>query len=240
MPKKRKKLSAQAVGELHSMKVSDFAKKYGLTMQEVKEERQSRSISGPPKGPRKPLKKSEIKLLGKMSDADVAQRIGRASSWVSKTRHDMGIKPFGKPRGELKVNWTKTQLGWLGKKKDTEIARAMGIDPTTVAWKRRILGIEGKRPVKRKSHNWKKSEIELLGKITDKEMGDRIGFNRKYVLQKRLTLGKASFASLRSKVWQPEWILRLGKWSDKRIAKELGCPLAEVKQKRESLKLPPK
>lgn len=131
-----------------------------------------------------------VALLGKMSDGDVAARIGGKADAVRHKRKTLKIKPFkskhgltkGKPR--INFNWTEEALNLLGTKTDKEIALLLGLSSSGVARKRRLLGIAGKGqfldPVVIPL-----SLVRRLGKWTDAKIAKEMGVSASVIARCR-------------------------------------------------------
>ena len=78
-----------------------------------------------------------LKLLGTVSDAQLAKRFGCSPAVINKKRRKLGIPAFG--CAPNKHAWGSTDLGLLGFP-DAEVARITGHTVTEVAAKRKELG----------------------------------------------------------------------------------------------------
>ncbi|CAM2185927.1 conserved hypothetical protein [Paraburkholderia sacchari] len=84
----------------------------------------------------------EIALLGTLSDAQVAERIGGISfSTVQKKRQELGIPPAAPAH----LPWSPEHLALLGILDDAELARLTGRSTRAVNQKRNKLGIPSAR-----------------------------------------------------------------------------------------------
>ncbi len=79
-----------------------------------------------------------IALLGTMTDAAAARKIGVSAISVSFHRYAMGIPRYR--RGEAR--WVEAAVALLGKLPDRVLAKKLGCSVQTVFNKRRDLGIE--------------------------------------------------------------------------------------------------
>jgi hypothetical protein len=88
------------------------------------------------------LTADEEALLGTMTDADPAERMGRTPSAVAAMRERMGIAPFTKraPRGKP-ITWTPAKERLLGTMSDVDLARRLRCSAMTVFYRRRRLKI---------------------------------------------------------------------------------------------------
>jgi hypothetical protein len=88
----------------------------------------------------RPWTRQELKLLGKMPDAELAARIGRTRNAVRVMRGRLGLPdPLGPwhPEG----GWTAEELQLLGTVPDGELAARFGRSEAAVRMKRHTLGI---------------------------------------------------------------------------------------------------
>ena len=88
----------------------------------------------------RPWTRQELKLLGKMPDAELAARIGRTKNAVRVMRVRRGLpNPLGPwhPEGD----WTAEELQLLGTVPDGELAARFGRSEAAVCMKRHTLGI---------------------------------------------------------------------------------------------------
>jgi hypothetical protein len=89
-----------------------------------------------PTGPASiPWTQSELRLLGKMPDAELAEWCGRTVAAVSVKRHRLKIREFQSP------HWTPEDMALLGAMPDVEVAQKTGRTLNAVGQRRRKLGI---------------------------------------------------------------------------------------------------
>ena len=82
-------------------------------------------------------------ILGKVSDHEIARRLGVARTIVSKARRQLGIAPM--PRVATTVadrSWVPVVRHLLGRMPDREVGRRVGVSAATVGFARRELGIQ--------------------------------------------------------------------------------------------------
>jgi hypothetical protein len=186
----------------------------------------------------------EIKLLGKLSDAELARRIGIRTAVVSKKRASMGIDPSSLSK---RLKWTPKNLALLGKRTDSEVARIMKGSSGRVAAKRLSLGIECYATSSNSWHTWTNKEIAMLGKYHDPEVGRKIGISIACVARKRRQLGIASLLARKTTIRDPrsldQWTAKetalLGKMTDKDVTERLDIAISAVRLKRISLGIAP-
>lgn len=83
-----------------------------------------------------PWPKHLARLLGKLSDVEVARRAKLEAGAVRAERRRRGIAPFRQLRPP--VEWTDEMLGLLGEASDGDVAAELGIGAKSVAYKRQL------------------------------------------------------------------------------------------------------
>lgn len=193
----------------------------------VRRERMLRGISR--QGPGLSWSEADLKLLGTMSDAALAARIGKAPNAVWMQRRKRNIPAVGLSTKKARHYWTARQLAWLGKLPDATIAERIGLDPTTVRFKRESLCIAPTQKGGPRGHEWTKQELALLGKLSDTDVAKKIGVHRHRVALKRQQLGRENpTAKATANRWTPERIAQLGRVPDAVVAKEMGLAKGTV------------
>lgn len=181
-----------------------------------------------------------ISLLGTMTDAELARRLGIPLYVVIYKRLSLGIPSFK----NMKVReWKRNELGLLGKKSDEEVAKLLGMAKTTISNKRKSLGIEAFAFRSKLWRSWTQEEVEMLGKDTDKEVARRLKIHEVTVALKRRQLGIASFYPRlpnknprREAVdWSRKNLALLGKLPDERVAEIIRISRKSVLGKRKRL-----
>lgn len=183
---------------------------------------------------------AKIALLGTMTDAELARRLGIRHHLVLYRRLALGIPSF---KNMKEYEWGKKDIRLLGTKSDQEVAELLGIAKTTVINKRRSLGIEAFAYHSKRWRSWTEEELALLGKHTDKEVARRLKIKEASVAAKRHTLGIAPFRPrLENRNPRPnavKWTRRnlalLGKLPDERICGMMGISRKSVMRKRKEL-----
>lgn len=197
---------------------------------------------------------ANLALLGKMTDQDVADRVGGKADAIREKRLSLGIKAFkpeaspvkGKPRPNF--NWTEDAVKLLGTKPDKIVAQELGLAVTTIALKRRSLGIEGlrkRRPPLKMPAKLKKE----LGKSSDAVIAAKLGVSTSAVARYRRRLGidaimqhhqlPAEAKDLLGKVTDRQIGLRYGvstNWVREQRVKQ-GIEVADQSRSREALAL---
>jgi DNA-binding CsgD family transcriptional regulator len=175
--------------------------------------------------------------MGQLPDAQVAARAGVSAIAVSAERRRRGIA--GR-RGPV-VEWSEDMVSRLGTDTDAAIAEELRLSASSVAYKRRRLGIRAYGPDSggpRPRVRWRRSMLALLGKAPDREVAKRLGLTREQVWWKRQQLGIRSFVPPPRPVEWPRWALRLLGWRHTEIARRLGIQPKTVLAKRQQLGIP--
>lgn len=143
------------------------------------------------------------------------------------------------------IDWSEIED--LGKVSDKNIAKRLGINRTTVAYHRRVLGI----PKLKKGIDW--SNVLDLGKVYDIEIAKRLNCCVEHVRKARTTLGIASHRKNNGEkkkerenkriplsVIKSRWdnISLLGQIPDSILAKQLGCSYTTVGIQRRRRNIP--
>lgn len=172
-------------------RVSDIeiARRAGVGVQVVRDERRSRGIA-PFVEPRPKMEwtQAALSLLGMASDKEVAAELGTNSSTVRNKRISLGIPPFRDPGVRRWTSWTADRVRLLGTASDETVARRLGLSRTAVRQKRRLLGIAPNVPPHR-GYEWSEEVLGLLGKVHDIEVERRFGIKKILVWRKRKELG---------------------------------------------------
>ena len=77
-------------------------------------------------------------MLGRISDAKVAEATGRGRRHIRTKRESLGIAPF---QQQNKSQWSKKMLSKLGKAPDGQVAEELGVALSTVSVQRHRHGI---------------------------------------------------------------------------------------------------
>lgn len=181
-----------------------------------------------------------ISLLGAMTDAESARRLGVKHHVVLYKRLSLGIPSF---KNMKEREWGRKELGLLGKKSDQEVAEMLGLAKTTVTNKRKSLEIEAFAFHSKRWRIWTEEELALLGKDTDKEVARRLNIHEASVSVKRRLLGIAPFRPrLANKNprpnavnWSRKNLALLSKLPDERVAEIMGISRKSVLGKRKRL-----
>jgi len=121
-------------------------------------------------------------LLGKVTDATIAARLGASPASVTMRRQRFGIPSFSKPR----TTWTAEMDALLGTASDRTIASQLKIGRDVVTDRRHKLAIPAfaTAPVV-----WTSEMEALLGADIDAVIALRLGISRRQVAQRRNSLG---------------------------------------------------
>lgn len=181
------------------------------------------------------------KLLGKISDKELARRAGVHQSTVLKERRRRGIAPFVRQRRP--IEWTDEMTALLGTAPDTEVAAELGVPARSVMYKRHLLGIPAyflARARKRRSSFWTPDRIAQLGKLSDAELARLWGISKSAVHARRRILGiPASQPAPVPLQWTERMRSALGRDTDPEVARQLGISVKAVRRERWRLGIPP-
>lgn len=167
-----------------------------------------------------------LKLLGKLSDYEIARRLKVVPSTIRIKRKALGI-----PAQRTIRRWTRAEEKLLGRWSDEEIARRLGRTAISVWHRRCRLNI---RLVRRDPFYWRPEEVSLLGTMTDKQAAKILGRTFHGVTGKRRLSNIPSFTP-KPRPWTRREIVLLGKSSDQKVAVQLGRTQATVRWKRSKL-----
>ena len=172
----------------------------------------------------------EDALLGKLTDEEVARKLGYPVRRVRRRRQLLGRRNPN-PRHR---HWTKEEVALLGTRPDREVAPLVKRTLNNVRAKRLELGIPFHNP---HYEIWKPGELALLGKLPDEEIACRTGHSLSSVRQAR---NKRSILSVRRRApdWRPEEEAMLGTGPDAAVAARLNRTLAAVRSRRSQKGIP--
>ncbi len=154
-----------------------------------------------------------LKLLGKVSDAEVARRAGVVVSTVIHERWRRGIPPAFPQRPP--VEWTDEMTSLLGTAIDREVAVELGIPMWSVAYRRKKLGIPPycEQPPKPPTF-WTPQRDALLGTASDAAIAKKLRIKRGRVWFRRRALGIPPFSPAPARAGDREaGLLRKMRWS---------------------------
>lgn len=185
------------------------------------------------------LPKDVQRLLGKVSDRALADRVGVHWTTVSKERRRRGIKPFRAARPAFE--WTDRALALLGTASDAAVAAELGLSTQMVFTKRRLLGIPAFHAVPRpKDPFWTRARIAALGTAPDGELAKRWSIHRARVSYRRTSLQIPPFEPRPARVvWTPRMLRQIGQTPDVKLARRFGIDEESVARQRRELGLPP-
>jgi hypothetical protein len=129
------------------------------------------------------------KYLGKMSDGDLALKIGRSKGGVAGRRRRLGIAPFPGEYGNYSPRaWSPAELKMLGKVPDKEIVRRTGrsLHAVTQYRERRHIPVAG---AAQRLRPWTPQEEALLGTGPDAEVARQLKRSYNSVKRRRHRLG---------------------------------------------------
>lgn len=174
------------------------------------------------------------RLLGTVTDRELAKRAGLCIRAVSDERRRRKIPPFQSQGND--VRWTRRMIARLGHSPDSVVAAKLGIGRSSVAYKRRVLGIapfkRGTTPVFR----WPGWALRLLGKVSDAALAERLGVSATLVQTRRNALRISPFVpATRPVKWTPKMLAALDKSPDRAVARRFRITVMAVVRKRVEL-----
>lgn len=172
----------------------------------------------------------EDALLGKLTDDEVASKLGYAVTRVRRRRHLLGV-PSNNPNHR---HWTKEEIAMLGTRPDREVASLVNRSLENVRYKRLELGIPFRNP---HYEIWKPDELAMLGKFPDEEVARRTGHSLTSVRHART---KRHILSVRRAApeWRTEEEALLGAAPDREVAARLKRTVGAVKFRRPKIGIP--
>lgn len=179
-----------------------------------------------------------IALLGTMSDEDVAKAIGGKKETVCAKRNALKIKAFkskvGLTKGRPRPNflWTEDKLNLLGTMPDRQLAVQLGLANTTIARKRRSLGIAGQKS-KLLPVVIPQEFVQKLGALSDQTIAAELGVSGSVISRIRTRLGIKPI--IVSNFLPTEANSLLGKTTDAAIAAKYGVSHTCVRERRIAL-----
>lgn len=172
----------------------------------------------------------EDALLGRLSDEEVARRLGYDVTRVNRRRRLLGL-PSNNPNHR---HWTKEEMALLGTRPDRDVAPLVNRSLENVRGKRLALGI----PFRNARYEiWKPAELRLLGRYPDEEVARRTRHSFTSVRHART---KRHIPSVRRAApdWRPEEEAMLGSAPDADIAARLERTPAAVAFRRSKKGIP--
>ena len=128
----------------------------------------------------------DIKLMGTMSDHNLAKLLHLSQPTVRLKRIDLGIHIFDK-----KYKWRKSEMALIGKMPYQHLADKLGIKLAHVRYSRELLGIPSTCPQTRTL--WTDAMISLLGTDIDKNIAKLLNIKEGKVFRKRSKLKISPF-----------------------------------------------
>jgi DNA-binding CsgD family transcriptional regulator len=178
----------------------------------------------------------KVVLLGKISDMEVARRLGIGKGNVATKRRALGI-PMA-PRKKLHVVWTAEMLADLGRMSRKAFAGKYHLARRWVEQKCRELKVT--RPRCEKYAVFTPAMNALMGKRSDSRLARNFHMSVIQIRRQRLKLGIPSHRStIENLPWHEADRQLLGKIPDHVLAKKVGLSQASVSMKRRSLGIAP-
>ena len=129
----------------------------------------------------------EDRLLGRLNNMELAQKLGRTRSFVENRRKRLKI-PVPKPHWRF---FTAAEDALLGTASDAVVAKRLGRHPSSVQARRHKLGLRNGNPRKRRP--WRPEEDAILGTDPDTDIAARLNRHVTTVCIRRQKLGIRNF-----------------------------------------------
>ncbi len=173
-------------------------------------------------------------LLGRISDAQVAARVGVTPTAVGNVRRRLGIPPARAATPSF--DWPDCIIRQLGTVPDRALAEEVGCSPATIRYQRCIRGIEPFSDHQAdKAYEWSRDEDAVLGTMPDAAVSRLLGLSEAMVRIRRKALGiSPSTAPL-----DPTPVLpHLGREPDIKLAERFGLSQATIMKWRRARGIP--
>lgn len=164
-----------------------------------------------------------IPLLGKVTDVELAKKLGVAKHKISRLRISMNIEALCKTR------WRGGVSRKIGVVADKVLASELGVAVSTVKRQRQS------REQKHERYGMPPEAEALLGKITDAEMARKYGRSDTTTRSWRVSRGIKAKAD--RKPWTAKEVKLLGTMPDAELARLVSRRCGHVRTKRERLKI---
>lgn len=175
-----------------------------------------------------------LRLLGKMSDRDVAKRLGISASAVQFKRNVLAIPPFAEP--QQKIKWTDEMLRLLGRSTDRDFVKRFPMTLKSVQLKREELSIAPRGAVSRKVV--RNAELAALLALPNREVRRLAQVSKVTVYKLRCELGVPAPDTRRWR-WTQKNVALLGKQPDATLATKLKLSPSAVGYMRRALDIAP-
>ena len=206
---------------------SVIAKHLHLTLDQVRHERERRTIPPFARHVRIRWTPAVVAKLGMLSDDALAAELGVSPGAVGYQRQQRKIPAFT----DHQSRWTTSAVGRLGTVVDSVIAAEIGVSLCEVRTQRRAQGIPAVGAGRRRP--WTRAEERQLGRATDAEIGRRLGRPAREVRYRRELAGIPSVVRVETRFrWSANGDAVLGTMSDRQVALRVGTTIASVRRRR--------
>lgn len=162
--------------------------------------------------------------LGKVSDREIAEKLGVPLYVVANHRKFLGIAAIGKA-----FEWSPDIDAFLGTNSDKVIGHQLGLSADAVCKRRNFLNIDPY--VKRASSRiWTPDQDVLLGTEPDNDLATKWGVPTSAVRKRRYQKNIPGYKSVSR--WTPQMDALIGTMSDLRLANKLGLSYDVVRLRR--------
>ncbi|BCE01358.1 hypothetical protein [Marinicellulosiphila megalodicopiae] len=184
-----------------------------------------------------------IKLLGKLSDEDLAGKFNLSSRHVKRLRQSKSIKIFNDTK--IEFVWSPSKIKLLGTTYDTNLAAKWRTKKHVIQNKRSQLGIKpyslpplAKFKGSYSPHHWTEHELSLLGTMHDTELAPIIGLSGCSITAFRNSIGIEPFSERAPINWTDQMLRYLGEMPDIEFAETFGISELSTSTKRILMKIP--
>lgn len=184
------------------------------------------------------LTAAQIRKLGCVPDAVLAERWNISAGVIRRHRIAHGIEPY-QAGGE--VDWTTGMLVLLGEVSDNLIAREYGISSLSVKIKRIQLGIfpHGKDQMDPEP-DLPRRVLSQIGKVPDKQIADKFRVSRTHLRIYRVlhNIPQADYQPSPEHKWTAAETALFGTMRDSDLARKLQIPIQQIAHRRRMLGIP--
>jgi len=187
------------------------------------------------------LRETHARRAPAEEDEQVQEAQHEATSKLKSLRRREVVATKPRKKGPAPLKWSPSELLLLGTMPDKDVAAKTGRSTSTVAAKRKALGVQPYNKNLSVRYEWPDEIIAMLGKAPDAEIAKKIGARISTVQAKRVKLGIPAYyprTSGKRGVWTDEIDARLGTVPDIEIAQDLGIHLGSVWARRKKLGIP--
>ena len=180
-----------------------------------------------------------LRLLGDVADGTLGKEYEVSYASVKIRRIEEGIPPYGQEEMDVEPVLPLAVIDQIGNVPDNALAEIHNVSRLNIRIYRALHGIPlaPYHPAERRV--WKKNEDKLLGTMSDGRVAARIGATTGQVMLRRKRLNIPAFGQEASIRWTKSRIDELGLIPDHVLARQWKISQTLVREKRESIGIPP-